>query len=191
MNAPAHLRVLSNSEAKTFRRCAREHYLAYRLLKRPLRKAGPLRFGTFVHDGLEAWWLAAKASLPPAERLELALTAVRRDTTVDAFDLVRAEELLLAYEARWGDADLEVLEVEVQFSAPLVNPSTGKASKTFVVGGKIDALVRRKSDGTLLVVEHKTAGEDISAGSDYWRRLRIDAQVSTYVVGARSLGFDV
>lgn len=42
----------------------------------------------------------------------------------------------------------------------------------------------------VLVVEHKTAGEDISPAADYWRRLRMDAQVSAYFAGARALGYD-
>jgi hypothetical protein len=40
------------------------------------------------------------------------------------------------------------------------------------------------------VVEHKTATEDITPGSDYWKRLRIDGQVSIYHEGARALELD-
>ena len=41
------------------------------------------------------------------------------------------------------------------------------------------------------LVEHKSSSEDIELGSDYWRRLRLDTQVSKYFVGARALGYDV
>ena len=41
------------------------------------------------------------------------------------------------------------------------------------------------------MLEHKTASVDVSPGSDYWKRLRLDGQVSIYFDGARSLGFDV
>lgn len=40
------------------------------------------------------------------------------------------------------------------------------------------------------VCEHKTTTSDIGLGSDYWKRLTLDAQISTYLQGARSLGFD-
>lgn len=40
------------------------------------------------------------------------------------------------------------------------------------------------------VVEHKTAGVEIVAGSPYWRRLVLDSQVSNYIVGARALGHE-
>lgn len=43
----------------------------------------------------------------------------------------------------------------------------------------------------LYVVEHKTSSEDISAGSNYWKRLVMDPQISVYIEGARSLGYDV
>jgi hypothetical protein len=41
------------------------------------------------------------------------------------------------------------------------------------------------------IVTHNTSSETIDGGSDYWKRLRLDAQVSDYFVGARALGFDV
>lgn len=38
------------------------------------------------------------------------------------------------------------------------------------------------------VVEHKTTSAEIGAGSSYWKRLKLDSQVSNYLVGARALG---
>ena len=58
-------------------------------------------------------------------------------------------------------------------------------------GGKMDAIAKDHSTGELLLVEHKVSSEDIEAGSSYWRRLRLDTQVSKYFVGARALGYDV
>jgi hypothetical protein len=40
----------------------------------------------------------------------------------------------------------------------------------------------------VLVVEHKTSSEDVTPGSFYWSRLRMDGQVSVYFDGARALG---
>jgi PD-(D/E)XK nuclease superfamily protein len=39
------------------------------------------------------------------------------------------------------------------------------------------------------VLEHKTTSEDCGPGSRYWAKLTLDAQISTYLVGARELGF--
>lgn len=44
--------------------------------------------------------------------------------------------------------------------------------------------------GKTLIIEHKTSSEDIGLGSVYWRKLTLDGQVSSYMVGARSLGYE-
>ena len=45
-------------------------------------------------------------------------------------------------------------------------------------------------DGRVAIVEFKTTRDEISPGSDYWKRLNIDRQVSVYMLGARALGYD-
>ncbi len=109
-------------------------------------------------------------------------------STTDPFDLARAEAMLRGYDARWGEERYEVLAVEAEFRVPLINPETSAASRTWQRGGKIDAIVR-DPPGRVLVVEHKTASEDITPGSPYWRKLRMDGQVSGYFLGADALGF--
>jgi hypothetical protein len=42
----------------------------------------------------------------------------------------------------------------------------------------------------VLFGEHKTSGADLSAGSTYWQRLRMDPQVSIYFAGGKSIGLD-
>ncbi len=179
------MNVLTNSEIRTFRRCQREWFFAYSLKRRPRRDAEPLRFGTLLHKALEAWWRTAD------DRYGAAVEAVEAYVDADEFDRVKAEELMLGYTARWMNEPLTAIGVEVEFRVEMVNPATGHTSRTFDLGGKIDVIVeeagRRK-----LVVEHKTTSEDISLGSDYWRRVSAtDSQVSAYLAGARAAGFDV
>lgn len=188
-----HLAVISNSEIATFRRCVREWFYTYLLLRRPRKVDEALRFGTFWHLGQEKWW--APENTTPEARLEAALTALReraqRVEDSDPFDLVKAEELLLGYTARWGDEDYEAIGIEVPFTMPLVNPETGAASRTFQIGGKIDAIVRHEKK-RLRGVEHKTTSNDITPGSDYWRRISAtDPQASTYNAACEALGYDV
>jgi hypothetical protein len=111
-------------------------------------------------------------------------------TTIDPYELARAEVMLVGYDARWGDDQYETLAVEAEFFTALVNPETGSASRTWRLGGKIDAIVRDAA-GRVLIVEHKTATGEIGPGSEYWKRLRLDGQVSIYYEGARSMGYDV
>lgn len=128
------LPVLSNSEMRTFRRCILEHHYAYRCKVRTVAKADALRFGTLVHAGLEVWWRTVD--------LEAALAVVRRSDP-DPFEVAKAEALLVGYDARWKDEPLTVLGVEVEFACELVNPSTGRASRTVRLSGKLDAIVER------------------------------------------------
>jgi len=182
VSLPRHLPVITNSELRTFRRCAREHRLRYRLRRRPLRDADTLRFGSLFHVGLEAWW---RADAAPEARIAAALAAIEGLRDVDPYDRVDAEELILGYTARWGDGAPVVVGVEAQFVAPLVNPQTGAASKTYQLGGKLDVLFAYG------FMEHKTTSEDIGLGGDYWQRVSaLDSQVSMYTVGARALGVE-
>lgn len=188
MNATS-LSLLTTSRLKAARACQRYHHLRYEEGYRAVQEEDVLRFGTLVHKGLEAWWLAKKDG--PTERaLELAIAAVQGEA--DPFDRVRAEVVLTGYDARWGAESYEVVGVEVEFDTELRNPQTGAASRTWRLGGKIDAIVRDTRDDRVLLVEHKTSSEDISPGSTYWSRLRMDGQVSIYFAGARqALGIDV
>lgn len=188
----AHLSVLSNSAIACYRRCPREYSFRYVAMRRPRRSSEALRFGTFFHLGLEHWWATPGE---PADKLEAALVMMRaraasNEDDSDPFELVKAEELMLGYTARWGDAGYDTVGVEVPFEVPLVNPDTGAASKTYRLGGKIDVIARK--DGELEIIEHKTTSDDITGGSDYWRNVSAtDAQVSTYISGAKAAGHNV
>lgn len=182
--------LLTTSRAKTARACLRLHRIEYELGYRPREDAAALRFGSLVHLGLNAWWQTEGA---PGDRLVAAMAAVNEDPEVDPFERMRAQVMLAGYSLRWGpDVEhYEVLGVEVQFDCELRNPQTGRVSQTWRLGGKIDVLVRDVRDGLVRVIEHKTSSEDITQGSEYWRRLRMDGQVSVYFEGARSMGFEV
>jgi hypothetical protein len=179
------LRVLTSSELKTFRRCPREHRLSYVELVRPAYRDAAMRFGTLVHQALEAWWNASDA------RLAAALDVLSTALDVDPYELAKAEAMLAAYDARWRDEPLEVIAVEAEFETAIVNPATGKPSKTYKLRGKVDALVHHIPSGRVLIVEHKTSSEDFGAGSEYVKRLRLDSQISTYYAALRDLGHDV
>lgn len=173
--------ILTASRMRAARGCMRLHRYTYELGYRPALTAEALRFGTLVHLGLEAWMRSGMS-------LEAAHEAMQGES--DPYQHVLAEEMIRGYHYRWRDAGLEILAVEVAFLGPLVNPETGRASPAWLLSGKIDAVVRDPM-GRILIMEHKTSSEDITPGSDYWRRLRMDGQVSTYYDGAALLGYVV
>lgn len=202
------MELLTISRSKSARRCWRHHYFAYEIGRVPIKTGEALFFGTLFHVGLEQWWLcwqdmqqgtmqntqANRDRMP----LHLALSAMKAkfsasdDGDASPFDLVKAEELMRGYHFRWAAAmeSIEIIAVESQFEMPLINPLTGRASKTYRLGGKIDVRIRTMIRGELmcLTVEHKTSTEDIQPGAAYWTRLRMDGQVSQYTDGARDLG---
>jgi len=183
MTTTTDLPKLTASRLRDAKACQRLHHYKYGLGYRPLAEGTALRFGKLVHDGLEAWWEGAGE-----ERLDAALAAIAQPEA-DPFDQAKAEAMLRGYHARWCDQQFRVVGVEVPFETELVNPDTGKPSRTWTLAGKIDAIV--EVDGKCMIVEHKTTSEDMSAGSAYWARLRLDQQISIYYAGAASLGLKV
>jgi hypothetical protein len=179
------LPILSNSRLKDARACQRLHHYKYGLQYRPVDEGEALRFGSLWHKGLEAWWSTPRDD----ERLSAALQALCAGDS-DPFDRVRAEAMMVGYDARWLSEmeHYEVIGVEVQFRAPLVNPDTGAPSRTWQLGGKVDALVLDRRTGHTQIVEHKTSSEPCGPGSDYFKRLRLDSQVSIYYRGVEALG---
>ena len=179
------LPILTASRLSNARACQRLHHYRYNLGYRPAEDPATLRFGTLIHAGLEAWW----ADPNPNYALDQALFAMAGEA--DPFERATAEALLAGYDARWSEdkAKYQVVQVEAEFRAPLVNPETGRPSQTWQLGGKIDALATEIDSGRRILIEHKTTSEDLSPGTDYWRRLRMDGQVSLYYAGAEELGF--
>lgn len=172
------LRLLTNSMRSKFAQCHRAYKLAYVDLKRPLVTSEALNFGTAMHELLEHYWRREGYTLPD---------------TGDEFRNVTLRELFEGYVRRWIDEDLEKYETvgaEVYFEAPLMNPETGGLSKTWKLAGKIDAIARERSTGKIVIIEHKTTSQDIGPGSEYWRKIPIDGQVSGYYVGAQVNGYE-
>lgn len=187
------VRLMTASRARDARACRRRHYLRYTLGYRSASDADALRFGTLLHLALEAWWLAVQAGLPVDVWLDRALE-VLASQQVELLDRLKLQVLVTGYHLRWCEeaaAHYEVLGVELQFEGPLTNPKTGKQSRIWKLAGKLDVLLRDRRDGLVRVVEHKSSSEDISPGSDYWRRLKMDGQVSVYFEGGRILGHEV
>lgn len=174
--------LITNSRLKTARGCAREHQLRYGLGYRSRHTDDALRFGDMIHVALEAWWRNRWSE----NRVTLAIAALGKEA--DPFERARAEAMILGYEAKWGDARLDPIAVEVEFAGDMVNPDTGKPSRTWRIAGKLDVLALDMDTGRVVIIEHKTSSEDVSLGSPYWRRLRMDSQVSLYFDGAALLG---
>lgn len=194
----------THSRRQCFKLCKRKHYYRYLLGLRRKETAKPLRFGSAFHIGLD---LRAKGHSVD-ESIELAIASYDKTpdwckTDEDRFDWqierVQVACLLQGYFWFWErDADnalppditvAEMLQSEGAFDQPIRNPETGAASSVFRAAGKRDKIVKL-ADGRVAVMEHKTTGDDIEPDSFYWKKLKIDEQISAYVLAARTEGFD-
>jgi len=184
-------RVLTHSAMATARRCLRQHYYRYELRLRSQREATALRIGGAVHLGLERWSRGTPADDAILQATSgYAVCPAWADAHEWAVERGTVANLLAGYFWRYQGDPLEYIEVEKVWNMPLVNPETGRASRTYELAGKRDGLVRTP-DGRLFVLERKTTGEDIGPESDYWLRLRCDPQISLYILSARHDGHDV
>lgn len=170
-------RELTNSMRNKFNSCHRAFKIAYEDLYKPLKTSDALTFGTAMHSLLEEYWGGKNAKFV---------------STKDEFTDMTVKALYEGYMAYYcNDERYERVAAEVRFDSPLYNPDTMAKSKTFHLAGKIDAIAIDKQTGCHVIVEHKTSGMDIAPGSDYWKKLSIDGQVSGYFVGAEDLGYKV
>lgn len=130
-----HLPLITSSSARSYRACAKRYYFAYELGARARKAAASLSFGKLIHAALEAWLLGG-CDLDAA----IAATATR---ALD-FELAKAQAMLMGYHARWSGEPLDVVAVEKEFVCDLVNPETGGKSRTFALGGKVDAIATKQ-----------------------------------------------
>jgi len=194
--------LITCSRLKCFNRCKRLHHYQYELGYRPVRTLLSLAFGTVLHAGLEAWWKwwattvvsdGAKETTALDDAQEAMLAKSCECEEMDQATMVKAEVLMIGYDARWyvEMSRYRVISVEAQFRTRLRNPATGYPTRDLETAGKLDALLKRVEDNTVWIVEHKTSSEDLTLGSPYWQRLRMDPQVSIYYDGAEALGYQV
>jgi hypothetical protein len=200
------VKLATISRLRAFRACPRYHHLTYNEQWEAIDDvAVEANFGTAGHRVLELWWSLVGGPMPTGVQepidgqdvLDRCLAMVDDDPRiaelVDPYRRAALAALVTGYHVRWWEASqvYEVIAVEQEFRAPLCNPATGRPTKEWQEAGKMDVVVRDRRDGLVYVIEHKFSGEDVSPGSAYWRRLRVDGQVSIYLDGARRLGHDV
>ncbi len=187
--------LYTHSASADFRACRYKYALSNRCGVRGRVPAYPLRLGTLVHGSLEPMWLARMAGKSWDEAYEAGRSVIDAPNIgFDDFERARLRVTLSVDVEIWRTVDCHVLAVEAKFVAPMYHPERrGRDGKLiihprFQRAGKID-LILRLGDGRIAVVEHKTSAADIEPGSDYRRKLTLDAQVSQYYAGAISLGF--
>lgn len=154
--------AISNSELRTYKRCKRSwalHYL-YQWSEQPgsAPVVGNAELGTRIHTALEAYYGYGIDPLQALEVIYAQLIAVnpyyQNLLEKEKGYAVAMVEGYLDWSAEEGiDADLEVLATERVVSVE-IETELG----TVNLQGKLDQLVRRRSDGAILFRDWKTVG---------------------------------
>lgn len=184
--------LLTHSRMSSAKSCLRRHYFAYELGIRPNRDSQPLRMGAAFHLGID---LLAQG-VDPVESASRAVAGYEvvpqwcaSEEDVDEWMIEReiVARLIVGYHLRWGRENVEIVATEQAFILPIKNLETGGVTPNFRFAGKIDKIAKLP-DGRLAIIEHKTTS---SIDDDYWMRLRLDTQISGYMLAARVMGHDV
>jgi len=164
--------LLTSSRTTTALNCLRQHYYRYELGLRQVDDADALRFGSAFHDCLQA--VANGAKFEELFNVE----------DIENFTDAKLYGLVGGYVRYWSGERDEIahMEPEIEFGP---DPICG--SRTFYGAGKIDGLAGLK-DGRVALVEHKTTGEDISDGAEYWLRLSFNPQLYKYWIALADRG---
>jgi hypothetical protein len=180
--------TITNSSQNCFKECKRKYLYAYELKYRPITEGKALRIGSITHEGLD--------QLAKGVPLDMVCDAIQNTYEAKAeyneelmLEAVTVCCLLRGYANAWANSPVEILESETTFELPIINQN-GNAMTGFRQAGKRDR-VCRLPDGRIALMETKTVGEDISAGSDYRNVLAINSQISMYINAAREQGLEI
>ena len=156
-----------------FRNCRKAVDWRYLQHLVPLQRDRNLHFGSIIHECLQAWH--QRRDLDEVLVIINQLCADRLQDENRRRDWHLATAMMRAYAARYATDDFEIVALEKNFEGPIVNPATGATSRSFVLAGKVDGIVR--IGGEHFILEHKTAGQ---VDGDYLEKLWTDFQITIY-----------
>jgi CRISPR/Cas system-associated exonuclease Cas4 (RecB family) len=176
---------ISNSEIQTFKQCRRKWWLGnYRGLQpKEENFSGPLPLGTRVHNALEAHYRDGVNVVEEYTRLQNAdnirFTQSEKATFPAEVKKFESESelgrIMVEGYAEWeaennSDVAFEVIGAEKKLSHVL------ESQPRVEIIGKVDLRVRRRSDGSRAVLDHKTT----KSFDDYYRHSHASEQLMTY-----------
>jgi hypothetical protein len=156
-----------------FRNCRKACEYRYEIGLVPREKDPSLSFGSLIHECLQTWH-GTRDITAVIDFIDRACPSRRDDDGVRR-DWHLARAMMSGYAARYPQEEFEIVALEKTFEGPIVNPATGAASRSFVLAGKVDGIVRIGGDHYIL--EHKTAA---TIDGDYFERLWTDFQITIY-----------
>lgn len=171
-------KILTYSALSKFLSCRLSYKRRYIDKLVPKEKAEALMFGSVIHKCLEIWHNLANGVLAGVKVKEVLKASYPEFNVIgssDSKNYARAFSMMWGYSGKYPLEDFEVIALEKQFQVPIINPDTGRCSKSFEIAGKIDGLI--KLDGEYFILENKTAS---ILNDTYKDRLWSDFQITLY-----------
>ena len=182
-------RILTQSMVGCFQACRKQFDYRFNEKLVPVEEdSTSLLVGSAVHNALEIWFRGGGR----VNAFEMALNF----PGLGADEQIKAACLVSKYIDRWAidpnvkpigpfsiDKDFIVVDVEREFKVNLINPASGRKSRTWQLAGKVDGVV--DINGSLYILEHKTTSRIDDA---YIKRISIDRQIMLY---ARAIEMDL
>lgn len=187
------LSLLTNSALGTFRQCPKNYEWSYVHRLRPVKESDAIRFGSLFHECMNAWWVKDGTEATALEVVKKSLEAAQiscsteEESKYEEYKAAHLRAVVRAYTTHYSHGEYRALEIEKEFKFTIDR----EGFEGIVFAGKIDKILENQ-DGRKLIGEHKTTTMEISdPTAPYWRRLTMDPQISTYWLGAGSLGYEV
>lgn len=176
--------IITHSSLECFKQCRQKYFHRYMAGIYPVQKSNALEFGSQMHlilqhlfECIEAQQIKGDSEYEPKESVIDRLCQMIDIAEMEATDRAKLKGLIIGYVNKYYDSDCleyEVVDVEHEFSFRMTNYQN-PYTPTFV--GKVDGIVKRKSDGKYFILEHKTAAV---VDDDYIAQKQIDSQTMTY-----------
>ena len=164
------MEILTYSRLRMYLNCPASEQLRYGACLVPrMNGSTPRLLGSAVHKGLETGDIDEALAL-----FDSVLPSAQEEQ--DQLDADKATCRAMLLGAKTAFTALDDLQPEVEFTLPIINPQTGKASRRFRLAGKVDGICSR--DGETWLIEYKTAS---TITKQYVDRLALDGQVTTYL----------
>ena len=165
--------ITTYSMWRSFRDCRKACDWRYFQQLVPLEKARSLAFGSIIHNCLEIWHGNQNLSDVLDHIGHTYINRVADEKEKADWHLALA--MMTGYARIYPEENFEVVALEKEFCGPIINPETGAESRSFILAGKVDGIV--KLDNAYYLLEHKTASQ-VDGG--YLDRLWTDFQIILY-----------
>lgn len=177
---------------KAFKNCRRKCDWRYNKSLVPVDENENLYFGSLAHKCLELWYLGYNTE-DIQKHIDEAY--MHRDSNAEQLrDWNYVTAMMNAYYQRYKTEPFEFAfldpmagpAIEHKFNTSIINPDTGRASKTYQLKGKVDGVIIL-GEGVVIneqevkpgyyLLEHKTAS---SVDECYWEQRWTDFQITLY-----------